>query len=168
VYWDAARRTTLRDYAWNFAQIRVVLGEVVLPDVYAGEWAHAYLYPVNCLRLHAVRPSGGGKSCPYVIVRSEDGSRIILCDEPHAVADCTRDIKEASAWDDDFAQALSYRLAALVIAPLLKSDASRVNELNKLYGDALPAAVAANANERRTRSPEDSWLAMRGGMRYDA
>lgn len=162
LYWDEARRTALSDYAWSFAQVRTILAEVSVPNVYSDEWKHAYQYPPECLHIHGIHERKKPFE-PFQVVRAENGTRIILTNAICAIADYTRDVPDVSSWDDNFARAVSLCLSMRLITPLLKGNTALQNEIYKQYARALPSAATLNANERKTRKYIDSWLCVRKG-----
>lgn len=160
LYWDSARRQALRDFPYNFAQVRVKLAAKPMPDVWAREWRYAYGQPVGCLKLHGVR-APGGRARPFRIVHDADGAALILTDVEAAHAEYTQDVESPTLWDDLFAGLMARKLAAMIAVPLLKNNSNKVSELEQLYRAALPDAYEAGASEQKDKPQPDSWLAAR-------
>jgi hypothetical protein len=161
LYWDRARRSTLRDYPYRFAVRRIQLPEKELPEVYAMEWRYAYGIPdtaIKVLRIHAGRARLNKKA--YSIEQGEDGE-LILTDVPQAMADVVVDVEDISRWDEAFVAAMARKLACLICVPLLKSDA-KLGMLMQLYQAAVPAAEGDDASEAYDRKEPDTWLMARG------
>ena len=161
LFWDSARKAALREYPWNFARGRARLAEVALPEVWAGEWRHAYAPPDKCLKLHRV---GNGRERAHFALVHDAGRELVLTCAADALADYTRDVAEPSRWDDAFCNVMARRLACLICVPLLKNNGNKVQELESLYRAALPDAMQADASEREERAEPDAWLLARGGF----
>lgn len=180
LYWDSARRQALRDYPWNFAQRRASLAEMDMPELYAGEWQHAYGLPDECLSVRRILPSYVARpqhvyadhACsvtaddvervPYRIVATDqEGLTMLLTDVSPCIVDYTADIEIITQWDDLFNGSMARLLASMIAVALLKNNQAKVNELVQLYRASIPQAMQANAQERRPRKSEDGWLMVR-------
>ena len=162
LYWNSARRQALRDYPFNWAQRRIALANVALPNVWEGEYRYAYALPDGCLKLHKISSaSSHGRRAPFRVVNN-DGAALVLTDCPNAYADYTYDANTPTLWDDLFIGLLARRLACLIAVPLLKNNGSKVQELEQLYRAAIPAAFEGSASEGKTKPEEDSWITSRG------
>lgn len=160
LYWDSARRQALRDFPYNFAQVRVLLAAKLVPEVWEQEWRYAYGMPDGCLKFHSVR-APGGRARPFRIVHDADGSSLITTDVEKAQGDYTMDVESPSLWDDLFVGMLSRKLAAIIAVPLLKNNPNKVSELEQLYRAALAGAYQAGASEQKDKPQPDSWLEAR-------
>lgn len=160
LYWDSARRQALRDFPYNFAQVRVLLAAKPVPEVWEQEWRYAYGMPDGCLKFHSVR-APGGRARPFRIVHDADGSSLITTDVEKAQGDYTMDVESPSLWDDLFVGMLSRKLAAIIAVPLLKNNPNKVSELEQLYRAALVGAYQAGASEQKDKPQPDSWLEAR-------
>ena len=163
LYWDAARRSALRDYPYSFSQRRVQLAQKVVPEVYAGQWRFCYGVPDGTLKIHAVHDGRERTPLPgpWKTVNA-DGGMAILSNVHEAVADVTMDVEEVSLWDELFVMAMARKLASLIAVPLLKNNSAKVQELVQLYQMAIPQAEGQDASERESRPQPDSWLLARG------
>ena len=163
LYWDRARRDTLRDYPYRFAVRRLRLPEKEMPEVYAQEWSHCYGLPDTCLkvvRVHDGRRRGVSKT-PYAIQRGDEGE-MLLCDVEQALVDCVVDVEDITTWDDSFVSCMARKLACLVCVPLKKGD-SMLGALTQAYQASIPVAQGADDSESYDRKPDDAWLLARGG-----
>ncbi|WP_304679895.1 hypothetical protein [uncultured Desulfovibrio sp.] len=166
LYWDSARRQVLRDFPWSFAQRRVWLARLPLPEGFEREFRFAYALPDDCLKVHEVRHEGIAPR-PFSLARNmadAAGSGAFLAtDAARALLLYTGDVRNSRLFDDLFAHMLSRKLAALIAVPLLKNNSQKVGELEKLYTESLPQARQATASERRESAPDDAWLTARQG-----
>lgn len=161
LYWDSARRQTLRDFPWNFAQRRSWLARLPLPEGFEREFRFAYALPDNCLRVHEVRHEGIAPR-PFSLAQDTDGTAsLLVTDAARALLLYTEDVQNSRLFDDLFAHMLARKLAALIAVPLLKNNSQKVGELEKLYAESLPQARQAAASERRERTAADAWLEAR-------
>lgn len=164
LYWDRARRATLRDFPYNFATRRVRLAERFLPEVYADQWSHAYAWPEKALRVVKLI---GEDQCTHrendFSVRNVDSANVILTNVDVARADIIFDQEDISLWDDLFVMAMARKLACLICTPLVKNNQAKLQELEQLYQMAIPQADAMDASEHRRHRGADAWLVSRGG-----
>lgn len=163
LFWDRARRSTLRDYPYHFAVRRMLLPEKEKPFVYENEWLHAYGLPDSVLkvvRVHDGRRRGLNR-IPYSIQRGDEGE-LLLTDVKQAMIDAVVDVEDVSQWDEAFVVAMARKLACLICVPLSKGD-GKLNALTQLYQASIPAAEGADASESYDRKPNDAWLQARGG-----
>ena len=158
LYWDAARRQVLRDFPWPFAQRRAWLAQLPLPPEYAPEFRHAYAPPEDCLKVHEVRQQGGSPR-PFLLAHNSEGNgSMILTDAEQALALYTADIADCRLFDSQTGPLLARKLAALLAIPLLQCGMDRVNDLERLYAAACPAARTSAASERQEAASGDAWL----------
>ena len=158
-YWDSARRQSLRDFPWSFAQRRAWLASIALPCGYEAEFRFAYALPRDCLKAHAVRHEGVSPR-PFALAQ-QDGAPCLLSNASRALLLYTADVRQSALFDDLFAHVLARRLACLVAVPLLKNNSQKLAELEKLYAESLPHAREAAAAELGQTPNEDAWLAAR-------
>lgn len=142
-FWDATRRTLLREFDWNFAITRASLTALATPVT---GFAYAYQLPADCLRLLTVN----GKEAGTGQARFEVESGKLLSNETPAAIRYIRDVETATDWDDTFAVAFSYRLAA-AIAPSLSAQPSLAEAMLARAEDALNKAKGVDSVETRPR-----------------
>jgi hypothetical protein len=178
--YDTALGIILRAYHWPFATKQAVLN-LVVESPSGGEWGYAYAYPSDCLMARRILGLSKGHSLPHdesgaegripfkIAQRPEADEtadvKCILTDEQEATMEYTKFEQRADRYPDDFALALSFKLAYLVAPRLTGGDKTR--ELRKdaleLYRVTLAEAIAANANEEQPEVTDESGLsAVRG------
>lgn len=162
LYWNSARRSTLRDYPYRFAVRRMLLPEKEMPAVYEKEWGHAYSLPDTVLKVVRVHDGHrrGLNKVPYVIQSGNEGE-LLLTDVEQAIVDAVVDVEDIQQWDDSFVAAMARKLACLICVPLCKGE-SKLNGLTQLYQASVPIAEGADISESYDRKPDDAWLKARG------
>ena len=112
-FYDHCRRVVLRKYPWTWATRRVQLAE--LTDKPQG-FSYAYRYPASCVALRKLY-NGHFDNIPaytgYQIVSDKEG-RVIYTDVANVSAEYTADIEDAGLFDDQFVEALSWKLAGAI------------------------------------------------------
>lgn len=159
-FYDPARQQTLRDHPWNFAQARVSLAEVSVPDEYP-EYAYAYAWPTRCLHAHTIYSNGA--KYDFEVVSSPDGSgRMIMSNAPVAVLAYTADVTDPTLFDPLYARALSRRLAADIGKVFFKNNPQAMQELETYYANEMRKAQAMDAREGKPDEVETNpWLLSR-------
>lgn len=159
-FYDMARQQTLRDHPWNFAQARVALAKVDVPDTYP-EYAYAYTWPNSCIRAHKVYYNG----TPYdfEVALAEDGSsRVILTNAPEAVLSYTKDVSDPNLFDPLYVRALARRLAADIGKVFFKNNPQSAQELETYYANEVRKAQAMDAREGKPDTVDDNpWILAR-------
>ena len=161
-YYDSALEQTLRDHRWNFAQRRVRLAALDVPDGYQGVYENAYALPVDCLHAHTVLDAAEN-TFPFIVALAEDGgSKIVLTNVASAYLAYTALVTVPELYDPNFVRALSRRLAADIAVPILKNNAQKVQEAETLYDRELTRAKLADYREGKPEEEEDvSWIQAR-------
>jgi hypothetical protein len=143
--YDRIRRTALRAHPWNFATTTVALAPLEGDDVLY-DWDYVYQLPADQLRLlYIVDPSDKDNFKIPFEVRS---GGVLLTDQEDARIRYIKDVSDTSAFDEQFIEAFSYRLAADLAMPLT-GKAEYANAMNSLYNTTVRAAMASDAKERR-------------------
>ena len=158
-YYDSALEQTLRDHRWNFAQRRVRLAAIDVPDGYQGVYENAYALPVDCLHAHTVLDAAEN-TFPFIVALAEDGgSKIVLTNVASAYLAYTALVTVPELYDPNFVRAMSRRLAADIAVPILKNNAQKVQEAETLYDRELARAKLADYREGKPEEDEDvSWI----------
>lgn len=164
IYWDSARRQSLRDYPWNVAQRRVWLAEIPMLEGWEMKYSHAYALPEDCVKASKLYREGRKETRFVLAYNPATRSRALLATAPKALLLYTADVGDVALSDDLFAAVLARKLATLVAVPLLKNNASKVQELEQLYRAAIPTAVEADAGEGSEEEKPDSWISSRAGF----
>lgn len=159
-FYDMARQQTLRDHPWNFAQSRIALAAVDVPDTYP-EYAYAYAWPDKCIRAHKVRNDAGDYD--FEVVLSPDGSgRMILTNAQNAVLLYTADVADPTLFDPLYTRALARRLAADMGKVFFKNNAQTMQELETYYANEVRKAQAMDAREGKPDAEEEiPWILAR-------
>lgn len=159
-YLTPARLQVLREHPWNFAQKRVTLADVDVPDEYP-EYAYAYLWPADCVTAHKVYKNTA--EYDFEVAQSEDGStRMILTTIDTAVLGYTADVSNPNLFDPLFSKMLARRLAADIGVVFFKNNPSKVQELETLYANDLRRATSKDAGEGKPEDEADiPWITCR-------
>lgn len=164
-YYDIALEQCLRDHRWNFAQRRVRLAEVDVPDGYGAVYENAYALPVDCLMAHTVLDAGANEMEFEIALAPDGASKIILTHTVDAFLSYTARVDITELFDPNFSRALARRLAADLAVPILKNNPQKVQEAETLYMNAIRSAQLADAKEGKPEEVEDTpWITARTGV----
>jgi hypothetical protein len=166
---DEARDATLRAHDWNFARRIVTLASL---GAGPSNWAYAYAYPSDAVRVLGVVPEGGAWVLPLGAPPSfgTGGStslgggerREIYSNLSPAICAYTRQVTDPTQWDSQFVTALTWQLGMEIAMPIT-GDTAKVSMCEQMFNAALAEARAQDANEHgATRQAEASWLRARG------
>lgn len=187
-FWDACVRETLRAAPWDFNTVYVTLAQSATYKIITN-WAYAYQYPSNCVRVWKIMSPITGAAIvgtfpgiyPNTSVSSWNGfnmrpakfkvrydpvnnGKVILCNVAQAIGEYSVPITDVTQFDDMFIRALSLRLAAYACTPLINDD-TKAAGLMKLAQDSASEAMRMNAEEGDTDKNDESssFLDARGG-----
>lgn len=168
-FYDLALDQTLRDHRWNFAQKRVVLAGIDVPEGWTDSWEYAYAVPSDCLHAHTIVGADGsdkdtstGAPWEFVLALANDSTRVILTNVQNARLGYTVRVADASLFDPWFVRALEHRLAADLVGPVLKNNPGKIQETEQLYARAIAQARLHDAREGRPEeTPESDWITAR-------
>lgn len=187
-FWDAAVRETLRAAPWDFNTVYVTLAQSATYTIITN-WAFAYQYPSNCVRVWKLLAPLSGSSIvgifpgiyPNTSVNSWNGfnmqrakfqvrydpvnnNKVILTNVSQAIGEYSVPITDVTQFDDMFVRALSLRLAAYACSPLVNDDA-KVEGLLQLAQAASSEAMRMNDEEGNLDKNAESsaFLDARGG-----
>lgn len=152
MFYDPARKATLRDYNWNFALKVTNLSR--LADA-SGDFDYTYAMPADCIRVIRLRRRDFSEGNEGVAFATR--GKTIVTDEGDAVAEYVADIEDPVMFDDKFVEAMSYRLAsdmAILVAGKPDMMASYLNA----YKELVKEAAALSANEQREHLSENPYL----------
>ena len=144
LYYAVCRLEVLRARPWGFAQRRIQMAPVTVPDAFS-EWAYAYGYPADCLEAVAVKQAGSTASWPFQVA-TDSGVKIILSQVSEAVLVYTVDVTNEAEFDEDFVDALALRLSANLAQSLFKNAKLKQQQL-ALFQAAVASAVTADNRE---------------------
>ncbi len=150
-FYDVTRKVVLRRSAWPFATRRIQLARI---DVQPKDYLYAYRYPNNCVCLRKLYTENYRRlpDFNHYKVLSDTAGRILYTDIENAWMEYTADIKDCTLFDDEFVQALSWKLAA-EIAFKLTGNASIMTSCLQAYNAYFTEAVADASNEQNELNP---------------
>lgn len=142
----------LRAHAWGFAQAYAALERKAAPPAFG--FSHAYAMPEDCVRVIDVRPGAEIRSpkARFVV----QGRDVLTNASPANTRYVRRELNPEN-WPDDFANAVSCRIAA-EIAGLSGEKIALIPQLMQMYQIAINQAMAADAHEETERVPLDESL----------
>lgn len=164
---EPCRDEVLQDFPWNFAQKSVALA--VAANVTVPGWGYAYLYPADCVQVHAITSVHGMRnvaavSCyeiwnydalgqarmPFAVMShpSIESARILVTDQIEAYAWYTQKTDDLAIWSPLARSALSWKIAG-ELALALKADARLSQNAGQAYTAAASMAQAGSLNEMR-------------------
>lgn len=144
-YYDFVRRGVLRKYPWTFATRRVTLAQI---NTQPPDFNYAYRYPANALALRKMYNAnycGLPEANQYKIISDREG-KVIYTDVENANIEYTADIEDVSLFDDEFIEALGWKLAA-EIAFMLTGNIDIAQTCVQAYNAYFAEAAADNAQE---------------------
>lgn len=158
VFYDSARRATLRDYNWAFALHAIRLARLADGDAVT-DFRFSYAVPSDCLRVLRVR----GKNYQNALdggVRYSTRGGVLYTNEENAVLEYVRDVEEATDFDDKFVEALSYKLAS-ELAMALKGSSELMASYSNVYQVKVTQAATMSARETDDSPSDNPYLEAR-------
>ena len=126
MHYDLQRHVLLRAYTWSFAKKYIKLSEL---NVTTPGWKYTYAYPPDCVMARKLYNEDHTwllleKNFPGNMdqVLVNDNTKALVCNHADAYLEYTYDAKDVGLFSADFAQALSYYLAAAIAVPLTGSE----------------------------------------------
>jgi hypothetical protein len=126
LHYDLQRQVLLRAYTWSFAKKHVKLSEI---DTKTPGWKYTYAYPNDCVMARKIYNEDNtwcilwkNRVGNFDQVLLNDNTKALVCNHKDAYLEYTYDVKDADLFTADFAQALSYYLAAAICVPLTGSE----------------------------------------------
>jgi len=152
---EPARDAVLRDHPWSFAIKRQLMASSTATNL--TRWLYSYVEPSDpyCLRplvlLDAQDFYNEMTGYPY-----QEESRIIYTDLYAAGLKYIARITDVSQWDDNFVDAIAWRLAADLLKPI---EGSSAVDLWMMYERALMIAKGNNdLGAQEPPLPPSSWV----------
>lgn len=160
--YPALRDNLLRDHVWAFAKAHVALDALTgSPSLY--RWTHKFQLPGNCGRIISITREGD--PVPF-----ERFGNIFYADTGHVDLRYIQNFPatdDATAFPDDFAEALANLLASDLAMSLVQSIQLRDLHLN-FYGERISQARFNGAVERHTIAEvASSWIEAHQGWAMD-
>lgn len=155
-YLDTARDAALAAHNWNFARVRKSLAAISseIPD----DWSYAYTYPSDCVKMRRLLHTSRRTNTPHpfeIGLKSDKSAKVIFCDLSPASAIYTARIENLALWDDLAIEAFSYKLASLIVVPILRKP-SAADTYNRIFLQKISMAEANDANEGQSDQPPES------------
>lgn len=165
LFYDTARKATLRDFPWPFATRIITAG--LIEEEPNTEWGFSYRYPTDCVYLRRIlsglRNDSRQTRSPYRIA-SDTSGKLIFTDQEDAEIEYTVNTDDPQFYPEDFTLAFSYYLAHLMAPRLTGGDQFKLGEKAlELYRFEISRAVSRGANEEQIEEPpEAEWTRARG------
>lgn len=183
-WYPVARDAVLELHDWGFATVRATLAE--LTNNWA-QWQHTYAQPADCLKMleildptatndfsvafpvncyETASASRGASYTPQPFTTESDaaGNKIILTNQPGAIARYTRFITDTSKFSPLFRDTLAWYLAHYLAGPVLKGEtgiAAGKAALQMAMGLLPQAKIASAQQQRQDLAHSVPWLAGR-------
>lgn len=159
--YDSARRSTLRDYNWNFAVATAELARYA--DTQASDFPFAFALPSDCLRVIRLPPSSpfgdyGGQVGRNLSFTLRGGK--LLAHEPKVVLEYLRDVTDENEFDAKFIEALTYKLASELAMPV-KGSAELMASYSNAYQTLINRAATESAWEEKEPRSGNPYLEAR-------
>lgn len=177
------RDRLLREIPWQFnRKIRALA--VLTTEVF--NWAYAYQYPVDCLKIHRIIPAyeelpGNDADVisrlidtqilpvrnlrvqvPYEVFNFSD-NKVIGANMTELRIDYAAKVTDPNLFSDDFIMALSHLLAAEIAVPIVGVEQGRQlrSDSMQMYEAYLASAVAADLNDEYHEPMESDFITIR-------
>lgn len=164
LHYENTRDAVLADFDWNFATKTVALADTNNPPP---NWAYAYQYPTDCLRiteipLPGVRYPTAAQRVQYITGSNSEGTgKLIYTDLPGAWLKYVSRITDVNMFDSIFQEALSWRLAA-AINMVITGNADLGNNALNMYSRVILSAGSHSMNEsQEPQLPDDPFTVAR-------
>lgn len=157
-FYEIARDSVLRAFAWPFATVFADLG--LVEEDPTDEWGFSYRYPPDCLMMKriisGVRTDTRQSRVPYKIGKDDDGL-LIYTDMEDPTVEYTSRADDVLRYPPDFILALSYLLGSMIVPRLSKGDPFKQGpQCLQLYSYQISRAMAAAGNEQQADLPTES------------
>lgn len=160
LFYDQARRETLRAHPWNFAKKRTSLA---LLSSTSGKWLYQYALPSDCLKARYIETTSSSKIEFEVCLKDDGTSRVINTNEVYATLAYTADVELTALFDPTFVSALSLKIASY-LAQSITGSSTKSQEMLTRYVNAMRLAQTVDASEGETDTTDaPDWLVARIG-----
>lgn len=128
-WYPMATRACFEAFDWSWATRRVKPARLMDLDNGVYRWLYAFSLPSDMSRLISVKASCG-EHAPLRFVEyeveanSENGSRLLLCNESEPVISYVQYVDNASLYPTYFVQCVVLRLASMLVGPLRRTDSA--------------------------------------------
>lgn len=177
------RDRCLREIPWQFNHKIRALAPVTV-DIF--NWAYAYSYPVDCLKIRRLigafeeLPAGSAdvasrlldsrviplkdirRQIPYEVFNFND-DKVIGSDQPELRIDFASKVTDPNLFSDDFIMALSHLLSSELAIPIVGAELGRAlrNDSLQLYRQYLASAIATDQNDSYFTPGESDFVTVR-------
>ena len=145
VFYDPARRATLRDFNWNFSLVTARLAKLAESPV---DFRFAFALPADCLRAIRLRREGASDfsdpSGPRFVLHGGE----LLTDMESALLEYVSDVEDPARFDDKFVEAFSFKLASELAMPVKGSSELMANYMN-VYTTKVSQAASLSGGEQQ-------------------
>lgn len=153
-FYDPLRKSVLREHDWIFAEAIVSLA--LASDEEHPDYEFAYGYPSNCLKAKRIINVNGKAVLDYEVSLSASGTKKILyTNVESAQLAYTVDITDANVFDDNFIDALAWRITAELAVPI-KGSPSTGQYSQEQYTKILSKAKVVDRSEGHTKPHQGS------------
>jgi len=177
------RDRCLRELPWQFNHKMRALAPVTT-EIF--NWAYAYSYPVDCLKIRRLvgsyeeLPSGSAnvasrlldsrviplkdirRQIPYEVFNF-DNAKVIGSDQPDLRIDFAAKVTDPNLFSDDFIMALSHLLSSELAIPIVGAELGRAlrNDSVQLYQQYLKSAMSDDMNDQYFTPAESDFITVR-------
>ena len=177
------RDRCLREIPWQFNHKIRALAPVTT-DIF--NWAYAYSYPVDCLKIRRLvgsyeeLPAGSAnvasrlldsrviplkdlrQQIPYEVFNF-DNTKLIGSDQADLRIDFAAKVTDPNLFSDDFVMALSHLLSSELAVPIVGAELGRAlrNDSIQLYRQYLASAIATDQNDQYLMPSESDFVTIR-------
>lgn len=177
------RDRCLADNAWGFNH-KLVAMQLLTTEVY--NWAYAYKYPVDCLKINRLVGAQEEllnsdadvisrlidsnllpvndirRKIPYEVFNYSD-NKLIGTNDADLYIDYVVKVEDPNLFTPDFTLALSHLLASEVAIPIVGVELGRQLRSDELqiYEAYLASAISSDMNEQQMDTPESEFVTVR-------
>ncbi|MDY2869206.1 MAG: hypothetical protein SOT69_10835 [Mesosutterella sp.] len=145
-WYPIALRRLLEEHAWSFATVKATPSQLADEKLETSGFQYAFAVPSQCIRILGVEDSTYHEPMEFIAMR-RDNVPAILTNQPDPVMTYVTYVDSPAIFPNYFIDALVVRLAAYLVGPLRRSDASSQTAVGllKLYEQALSEAKTADS-----------------------
>jgi len=163
-FYETVLKSTFRAYEWPFALKLESLGLIEANPT--DEWDYSYAYPSGCLDLIRILSGTRNDTLQSRIrykIATIDEAKVVLTDEPEAVAEFIYYNETVEQWPEDFVLAISFLLAHYIAPAITAGDPfKRGAQAHQQYMWMINSAKASAMNEeQRDETPDSEFITTR-------
>ena len=157
VFYDPAKRATLRDFNWNFSLTTARLAKLVGTPV---DFRCAFALPVDCLKAIRLHREGVPDFSDHSGIRFVVRGGKLCTDEEAVFLEYVADVDDPARFDDRFVEIFSYKLASELAMPVKGSSELMANYMN-VYSAGISQAATLSAEESRAVLSDNPYVEAR-------